>query len=67
MLTIIIELYKTKINHLTYKKKVSLQLWKLNGRGNFYDKTHFGSLITCTNDTENIQNFNADVFEIFRQ
>lgn len=49
-----------KINYLTYKNEVSLQLWKLNGRGNFYDKSHFGSI-------QNIQNFKADVFEIFLQ
>lgn len=65
MLTIIIELYKKKINYLTYENEVSLQIRKLNGRGNFYDKSHFGSLIT--NDTENIQNFIADVLEIFLQ
>lgn len=59
MFTIIIELYK-KINYLTYKNEVSLQLWKLNGRGNFYDKSHFGSI-------QNIQNFKAGVFEIFLQ
>lgn len=59
MFTIIIELYK-KINYLTYKNEVSLQLWTLNGRGNFYDKSHFGSI-------QNIQNFKADVFEIFLQ